>query len=244
MAIGIDSCAHRGALEAGGLTVAVLGSRSRRPLPAAPHPSLRARSCERGLVLAELPPGTTARRWTFPARNRIMAALGRMTVVVEAQGALRLPDHRRDGAASSAGRWAPSRGGSDPPLRRAPTACFATAPRSSGAPRTFSTPCSASELRAPRPARAPAVRRSSRVWPRCWTSWRGDRRAPTRWPEHPDWRRGRLPRRWSGSSSAGYLRSDSAGRYERTTLAAPGSRVATVTSLIRRDSASGASRSR
>ena len=36
-------------------------------------------------MIAELPPGTKARRWTFPARNRIMAALGRMTVVVEAR---------------------------------------------------------------------------------------------------------------------------------------------------------------
>jgi DNA processing protein len=40
---------------------------------------------ERGLVIGELPPGTKVRRWTFPARNRIMAALGAMTVVVEAR---------------------------------------------------------------------------------------------------------------------------------------------------------------
>jgi DNA processing protein len=40
---------------------------------------------DRGVVLSELPPGTPARRWTFPARNRIMAALGAMTVVVEAR---------------------------------------------------------------------------------------------------------------------------------------------------------------
>jgi DNA processing protein len=40
---------------------------------------------ERGLVIGELPPGTEPRRWTFPARNRIMAALGAMTVVVEAR---------------------------------------------------------------------------------------------------------------------------------------------------------------
>jgi DNA processing protein len=38
-----------------------------------------------GLVLAELPPGVEARRWTFPARNRIMAALGELVVVVEAR---------------------------------------------------------------------------------------------------------------------------------------------------------------
>lgn len=84
MAMGIDSCAHRGALEAGGLTVAVLGTGVDVPYP--PRCSrLYDEIVERGLVLGELPPGTTARRWTFPARNRIMAALGRMTVVVEAR---------------------------------------------------------------------------------------------------------------------------------------------------------------
>jgi DNA processing protein len=84
MAIGIDSCAHRGALEAGGLTVAVLGCGVDVPYPPR-HTRLYEEIVEKGVVLAELPPGTTARRWTFPARNRIMAALSRMTVVVEAR---------------------------------------------------------------------------------------------------------------------------------------------------------------
>ena len=84
MAIGIDSCAHRGALEAGGLTVAVLGCGVDVPYPPR-HTRLYEEIVRRGLVIAELPPGTTARRWTFPARNRIMAALSRMTVVVEAR---------------------------------------------------------------------------------------------------------------------------------------------------------------
>ncbi len=84
MAIGIDSCAHRGALEAGGLTVAVLGCGVDVPYPPR-HTRLYEEIVNRGLVIAELPPGTTARRWTFPARNRIMAALSRMTVVVEAR---------------------------------------------------------------------------------------------------------------------------------------------------------------
>ena len=84
MAMGIDSCAHRGALEAGGLTVAVLGTGVDVPYPARAM-RLYEEIVEGGLVLSELPPGTTARRWTFPARNRIMAALGRMTVVVEAR---------------------------------------------------------------------------------------------------------------------------------------------------------------
>jgi DNA processing protein len=84
MALGIDSAAHRGALDAMGLTVAVLGSGVDVVYP--PRAArLYEEIVERGLVLSELPPGTTARRWTFPARNRIMAALGRMTVVVEAR---------------------------------------------------------------------------------------------------------------------------------------------------------------
>jgi DNA processing protein len=82
LAFGIDGCAHRGALEAG-RTIAVLGCGADIAYPAS-HRSLWRQICERGLVLSELPPGTGAWRWTFPARNRIMAALAGMTVVVEA----------------------------------------------------------------------------------------------------------------------------------------------------------------
>ena len=82
LAFGIDACAHRGALESG-LTVAVLGCGADVAYPAA-HRSLWRRIGESGLVLSELPPGSGAWRWTFPARNRIMAALSGMTVVVEA----------------------------------------------------------------------------------------------------------------------------------------------------------------
>jgi DNA processing protein len=82
LAFGIDACAHRGALE-GGTTVAVLGCGADVAYPAS-HRSLWRRIGERGLVLSELPPGTSVWRWTFPARNRIMAAMAGMTVVVEA----------------------------------------------------------------------------------------------------------------------------------------------------------------
>ena len=82
LAFGIDACAHRGALDAG-TTVAVLGCGADVAYPAS-HRSLWRRISELGLVLSELPPGTGAWRWTFPARNRIMAALAGMTVVVEA----------------------------------------------------------------------------------------------------------------------------------------------------------------
>ena len=82
LAFGIDACAHRGAVEAGS-TIAVLGCGADVAYPAA-HRSLWRRICEEGLVLSELPPGAAPWRWTFPARNRIMAALAGMTVVVEA----------------------------------------------------------------------------------------------------------------------------------------------------------------
>ncbi|HET6999262.1 MAG TPA: DNA-processing protein DprA [Solirubrobacterales bacterium] len=82
LAFGIDGCAHRGAIDAG-RTVAVLGCGPDTAYPAA-HRSLWRRISEEGLVISELPPGASPWRWTFPARNRIMAALAGMTVVVEA----------------------------------------------------------------------------------------------------------------------------------------------------------------
>jgi DNA processing protein len=82
LAFGIDGCAHRGAIDAG-RTIAVLGCGPDIAYPAS-HRSLWRRICERGLVLSEFPPGAPPWRWTFPARNRIMAALAGMTVVVEA----------------------------------------------------------------------------------------------------------------------------------------------------------------
>jgi DNA processing protein len=82
LAFGVDACAHRGALD-GGRTIAVLGCGADVAYPAS-HRSLWRRICEEGLVLSEFPPGAAPWRWTFPARNRIMAALAGMTVVVEA----------------------------------------------------------------------------------------------------------------------------------------------------------------
>jgi DNA processing protein len=82
LAFGVDACAHRGALDAG-QTIAVLGCGPDIAYPAA-HRSLWQRISEQGLVLSEFPPGAVPWRWTFPARNRIVAALAGMTVVVEA----------------------------------------------------------------------------------------------------------------------------------------------------------------
>jgi DNA processing protein len=83
MALGIDAAAHRGALEAGGSTVAVLGSG-----PDVVYPRSERRLYERIVatcaVVSEMPPGTVPGPGCFPRRNRIMAALGTLTVVVEA----------------------------------------------------------------------------------------------------------------------------------------------------------------
>jgi len=84
MARGIDGEAHRGALEADGSTVAVLGCGIDRDYPAA-HAELARRICERGLIASEYEPGVEPAPWRFPARNRIIAGLCRATVVVEAR---------------------------------------------------------------------------------------------------------------------------------------------------------------
>ena len=84
MARGIDAEAHRGALDAGGLTVAVLGCGIDRDYPAA-HRELARRIVERGLVVSEYEPGVEPAPWRFPARNRIIAGLCPATVVVEAR---------------------------------------------------------------------------------------------------------------------------------------------------------------
>ena len=84
LARGVDGEAHRGALEAGGLTVGVLGCGVDRDYPAS-HRELAARIRERGLVVAEYPPGVEPAPWRFPARNRIIAGLAGVSVVVEAR---------------------------------------------------------------------------------------------------------------------------------------------------------------
>ena len=83
MALGVDSAAHAGALESTGRTVAVLAGGADVPYPPS-KARLHHLIAERGCVVGELPPGFVAMRWCFPARNRIIAALAHMTVVVEA----------------------------------------------------------------------------------------------------------------------------------------------------------------
>jgi len=95
LAHGIDTAAHRGALDAKGRTVAVLGSSHDRL-----YPRENARLAEAigasGAVVSELPPGSSAHPGTFPRRNRIIAALSSAVIVVEAgerSGALITANH-------------------------------------------------------------------------------------------------------------------------------------------------------
>lgn len=95
-AFGIDGAAHRGALAAGGLTAAVLACGIDRDYPSG-HARLLAEIADRGLVISEYAPGTTAAKHRFLTRNRLVAALSAALVVVEAG--------RRSGAANTAA-WA------------------------------------------------------------------------------------------------------------------------------------------
>ena len=84
MARGVDSAAHRGALQAGGKTVAVLGCGIDVCYP----PENRDLYCkirERGLLLSEYPPGTKPAAWHFPERNRLISALSDCVVITEAK---------------------------------------------------------------------------------------------------------------------------------------------------------------
>ena len=84
LARGVDAGAHRGALEAGAPTVAVLGCGIDRDYPAA-HAELARTIADSGLILSEYEPGVEPAPWRFPARNRIIAGLCRTTIVVEAR---------------------------------------------------------------------------------------------------------------------------------------------------------------
>jgi DNA processing protein len=82
-AYGVDGAAHRGVLGVGGATVAVLACGVDRPYPRG-HVQLIGRIAEQGLVVGELPPGEHPTPSRFIQRNRVIAALTRGTVVVEA----------------------------------------------------------------------------------------------------------------------------------------------------------------
>ena len=84
MARGIDTCAHRGALKVKGQTVAVLGCGVDVCYPAE-NRELKKEIEEKGLVISEYTPGTEARTYNFPQRNRIISGLSELTLVVQAR---------------------------------------------------------------------------------------------------------------------------------------------------------------
>jgi DNA processing protein len=84
LARGVDGEAHRGALEGGGATIAVLGCGIDRDYPAT-HAQLARGICASGLVVSEYAPGVGPAPWRFPARNRIIAGLCPAAIIVEAR---------------------------------------------------------------------------------------------------------------------------------------------------------------
>ena len=84
MAYGVDSAAHRGAIDGGGPTVAVLAGGPDVAYPPSARRLHREILASGGAAISEVEPGRAPARWGFPARNRLMAALAAVTVVVEA----------------------------------------------------------------------------------------------------------------------------------------------------------------
>ena len=85
MARGIDSCAHKGALDAGGATVALMPAGLDQCYPPS-NAWLFERICSEGLALSEYPPSVRAEKWFFLNRNRLISGLSLGTVVVQAGG--------------------------------------------------------------------------------------------------------------------------------------------------------------
>ena len=84
LALGIDALAHRGCLEGGGCTAAVLGSSVDEVYPASNRDLARRILKSGGSLISEYHPGTTPRKSYYPQRNRIISGLARATVIVEA----------------------------------------------------------------------------------------------------------------------------------------------------------------
>lgn len=83
LAYGIDACAHRGCLDAGGTTIAVLGTAINQIYPRS-NCALAERILEKGAIISEYPPDAETRAYNFQVRNRIVAGLADAVLVVEA----------------------------------------------------------------------------------------------------------------------------------------------------------------
>jgi DNA processing protein len=98
LALGIDAAAHAGCLAGGGEAVAVLAGGPDRPYPRQ-NRNIYEQILHSGAVVSELPPGRPAFKWSFPARNRIMAGFAAITVLIEAadpSGSLITAEFARD----------------------------------------------------------------------------------------------------------------------------------------------------
>ncbi|MDR1389609.1 MAG: DNA-processing protein DprA [Treponema sp.] len=84
LALGIDALAHRGCLDGGGITVAVLGSGVDQVYPASNRDLARRILESGGALVSEYEPGTKPAKWRYPARNRIISGLARGVIIVEA----------------------------------------------------------------------------------------------------------------------------------------------------------------
>jgi DNA processing protein len=83
LAAGIDTAAHRGALDSGGRTVAVIGTGLRHHFPKQ-NAELQDQIARKSAVISQFWPGQEPRRWTFPQRNAVMSGFARASVIVEA----------------------------------------------------------------------------------------------------------------------------------------------------------------
>jgi DNA processing protein len=84
LALGVDAMAHRGNLSGGAAGYAVLGSGVDEVYPSSNRPLAKRILDSGGALISEYPPGTRPAKWHFPARNRIISALSRAVIIVEA----------------------------------------------------------------------------------------------------------------------------------------------------------------
>jgi DNA processing protein len=227
LALGVDGAAHEGALVAGGAPpVAVVGSGLDVVYPRQ-HARLWGRVAAAGAVLTEAPLGAGPEAWRFPLRNRVIAGLADVVVVVES--------HERGGsrhtvdAAIERGRTvmavpgsvrSPASAGTNALLRlgAAPltSRCWPTAPHRSATSPTSSWP-SVSRERAPPGRRGPAGASptppaSPTLTGQCSRPWGGSRPRSTRSSTAPSWRWAPPPPPWPDSrTAAGSLARGSAG---------------------------------